>query len=194
MKLKALIWLVGIVFFASCTQSTLETGPANRTPVDFVNPYMGNISHLLVPTFPTVHLPNSLLRVYPERRDYTEIELNGLPLIVTGHRRSSAFNLSPFQGEESELKPVIRFRYDQEELTPYSYSVYLDEQNIQVDFGLSHQSAAYEIQFENNAPAYLILNSRNGGMNWDGKAISGYQIIGFRRPFTHERYSINAFL
>ena len=24
-------------------------------PVDYVNPYMGNISHLLVPTYPTVH-------------------------------------------------------------------------------------------------------------------------------------------
>jgi len=33
--------------------------------VDYVNPYMGNISHLLVPTYPTVHLPNSMLRVYP---------------------------------------------------------------------------------------------------------------------------------
>ena len=40
-------------------------------PVDYVNPYMGNISHLLVPTFPTVHLPNSMLRVYPERADFT---------------------------------------------------------------------------------------------------------------------------
>ena len=38
------------------------------TPVDYVNPYMGNISHLLVPTYPTVHLPNSMLRIYPERR------------------------------------------------------------------------------------------------------------------------------
>lgn len=57
-----------------------------RAPVDYVNPYMGNISHLLVPTFPTIHLPNSMLRVYPERADYTTDQLNGLPLIVTSHR------------------------------------------------------------------------------------------------------------
>ena len=43
----------------------------NRSPVDYVNPYIGNISHLLVPTFPTIQLPNSMLRVYPERADYT---------------------------------------------------------------------------------------------------------------------------
>lgn len=34
-----------------------------KTPVDYVNPYIDNISHLLVPTFPTIHLPNSMLRV-----------------------------------------------------------------------------------------------------------------------------------
>jgi hypothetical protein len=36
--------------------------------VYYVNPYMGNISHLLVPTYPTVHLPNSMLRFYPTGR------------------------------------------------------------------------------------------------------------------------------
>lgn len=32
-------------------------GPGRKDPVDYVNPYAGNISHLLVPTFPTVQLP-----------------------------------------------------------------------------------------------------------------------------------------
>lgn len=53
----------------------------NRDPVDYVNPYIGNISHLLVPTFPTIQLPNSMLRVYPERADYTTELLNGLLLL-----------------------------------------------------------------------------------------------------------------
>ena len=171
-----LIGLIGLIF-VGCSVPPENRSDGAMQPVDFVNPYMGNISHLLVPTFPTIHLPNSLLRVYPERRDYTEIRIKGLPLVVTGHRRNSAFNLSPFQGEESGLKPVHEFSYDQEKLTPYSYSVYLDDQQIQVDFGLSHQSAAYELQFEKDVPAYLILNSRRGGMNWDGEAISGYQLI-----------------
>ena len=74
-----------------------------KEPVEYVNPYMGNISHLLVPTYPTVHLPNSMLRVYPERGDFTGDRLGGLPLIVTSHRGSSAFNLSPYQGDEAGL-------------------------------------------------------------------------------------------
>lgn len=148
---------------------------AQKQPVDYVNPYMGNISHLLVPTFPTIHLPNSMLRVYPERSDFTGELLHGLPLEITSHRGSSAFNLSPFQGDEKDLKPVISFSYDQEKLTPYSYSVFLDEQLTNVEFAPSHQSAIYEIAFGQDSPGYLILNSRNGSMKWDGQAASGSQ-------------------
>ena len=150
---------------------------AQKQVVDYVNPYMGNISHLLVPTFPTIHLPNSLLRVYPERDDFTGDLLNGLPLVVTSHRGSSAFNLSPFQGDEKDIQPVVSYSYDQEKITPYSYSVYLDEQQTDVQFALSHQAAMYEINFTQDRPVNLILNSRNGGMKWDGEAVSGFQSI-----------------
>jgi len=64
-----------------------------------------------------------MLRVYPERADYTTDQLNGLPLIVTSHRGSSAFNLSPYQGEN--LRPVVAYSYDDEKLKPYYYEVIL---------------------------------------------------------------------
>jgi len=178
MKNNILLGFLGLIglFYVACSPQVNENSDTKQ-PVDYVNPYMGNISHLLVPTFPTIHLPNSMLRVYPERRDYTEVKINGLPLVVTGHRRSSAFNLSPFQGDVSDLKPVIEYSYDQEKLTPYSYSVFLDEQHVEVDFGISHQSAVYELFFEKEAPVSLVLNSKRGGMSWDGKAIKGFQLI-----------------
>lgn len=147
-------------------------------PVDLVNPYMGNISHLLVPTYPTVHLPHSLLRVYPHRRDYTDITLQGLPIVITSHRGSPAFRLSPFTGNAEDLQAVISYSYDGEKLTPYSYSVYLDEEGIEVDFGLSHQSAAYDLRFEQEGPVWLVLYARNGELSWDGTAVSGLEEIG----------------
>ncbi len=167
-----------VAFFFSCTpHPETKNQEAEQQWVDYVNPYMGNISHLLVPTYPTIHLPNSMLRVYPERGDYTGVVLEGLPLIVTSHRGRSAFRLSPFQGSEDQLKPVIDYSYDQEKLTPYSYQVYLDEPQIQVDYGLSHQAAAYEFSFEKDAPPYLILSTENGRLSWDGKAVRGYQFL-----------------
>ncbi len=145
-----------------------------RPPVDYVNPYMGNISHLLVPTFPTIHLPNSMLRVYPERADYTADLLNGLPLIVTSHRGSSAFNLSPSQSEE-QLRPVLQYSYDDEHLTPYYYEVILDEQEIAVKYAPSHQSALYRIDYSRpDKPAYMMLNSRNGAIRIGDGFVSGH--------------------
>ena len=146
-----------------------------REPVDWVNPYMGNISHLLVPTYPTIHLPNSLLRVYPRRDDYTGRLLWGLPVVLTGHRGSFAFNLSPFRGEPERIKPVLSYSYDLEKITPYSYSVFLDEQQIGVRFVPSHKSALYEMTFVPGKPFWLAINSGNGEMRWDGASVTGYQ-------------------
>lgn len=167
--------ILTILMLAWTGSSAQQEG--TRQPVDYVNPYMGNISHLLVPTYPTVHLPNSMLRVVPERSDYTGALLRGLPLEITSHRGSSAFNLSPWQGEEMALKPVISYSYDLEKLTPYSYFVYLDEQQTQVNFGLSHQAAVYELDFARDLPVNLVLNSRNGEMKWDGEALAGFQLL-----------------
>lgn len=143
--------------------------------VDYVNPYIGNISHLLVPTFPTVQLPNSILRVYPERADYTTERVNGLPIVVTNHRERSAFNLTPCQGDT--LRPVIAYNYDNEHITPYYFEMELDDNRMKAEFSPSHQSAVYCITFEQYKPVYIIVNTRNGGINVDKNSISGYQIL-----------------
>lgn len=164
--------LMAIVLFA-CGPTEQEM---SKTCVDYVNPYIGNISHLLVPTYPTVHLPNSMLRFYPERGDFTSDQVNGLPIAVTSHRGSSAFNLSPVQGAVN--KAVVPYSYDLEKITPYSYSVYLDDANIQVDYAPSHQAGIYSICFgadgEDNA---LVINTANGRLQADKGSVSGYQVI-----------------
>ena len=175
--LSGLAILIALLCLA-CESSQLADNSTKKQPVDLVNPYMGNISHLLVPTFPTIHLPNSMLRVTPKRSDYTSVELQGLPLILTSHRGTSAFSLNPVRGAGEELGPEMDLSYDQELITPYSYSVYLDEQQVEVDFGLSHQAASYKLNFEGTAPAYLIISTKEGALNWDGEALSGYQELG----------------
>lgn len=150
---------------------------AKKDPVDYVNPYIGNISHLLVPTYPTIHLPNAMLRVYPERGDFTSDLIRGLPIVVTSHRGSSAFNLSPTQKKNEELSRVISYSYDNEKITPYDYSVYLDEEHIDVQYALSTHSGVYNFQFENNGESKLVINTNNGILENSGKTISGYQTI-----------------
>ena len=142
--------------------------------VDYVNPYIGNISHLLVPTFPTIQLPNSLMRIYPTRGDYTSERLEGLPVVVTNHRERSAFRISVTQG--TELKPIISTSWDQERVTPYSYYVQIADNTIDVSLAVSHQSAIYDFEFSTpDQPATVILCSDNGKMNAQGSHAEGYQ-------------------
>lgn len=142
--------------------------------VDYVNPYIGNISHLLVPTFPTIQLPNSLMRIYPTRGDYTSERLEGLPVVVTNHRERSAFRISVTQG--TEFKPIISTSWDQERVTPYSYYVQIADNTIDVSLAVSHQSAIYDFEFSNpDQPATVILCSDNGKMNAQGSHAEGYQ-------------------
>lgn len=180
MRINAFFGLItGCLFLSSATsQGFIHAGNPHKEskfPVDYVNPYMGNISHLLVPTFPTVHLPNSLLRVYSQRSDFTSEYLHGLPLILTSHRGSFCFNLSPMQGLETDLQNVLTYRYDNEHIKPYYYRVDLEDQLIKAEFAPSNQSAIYRIRYTQDKPAYLILNSGNGDMEFSENTIQGYQ-------------------
>lgn len=157
--------LAAALVFASCT--------AGKQPVDYVNPYIGNVSHLLVPTFPTVQLPNSMLRVYPERADYTSEYLNGLPVIVTNHREKSAFRISV--SCEGQVGGSSLLSYDNEHLTPYSFDVTLADGKIDASFAVSHQSAMYELV--SKTPLSIALSSDNGHVGYDGDGFWGEQTV-----------------
>lgn len=171
MKVRNLILISSSCFLSVFSSMSAQT----KASVEYVNPYMGNISHLLVPTFPTIHLPNSMLRVYPERGDFTGDLLHGLPIIVTSHRGSSAFKLSPFQGKIADITPVNAMSYDNEVIKPYYYKVRLDEMQTDIQFAPSHQSAMYQIDFDKPDSAFLVLSTSNGQLSCDKNTISGYQ-------------------
>ena len=116
-------------------------------PVDYVNPYIGNISHLLVPTYPTVHLPNSMLRFYPDRDNYTTNKMPGFPLNVVSHRSGMIFNIIPFSGTSDDAQASVPFTYDNETITPYRYSVTLDERDIDVMFSPAGKAGFFNIRF-----------------------------------------------
>ena len=169
--------LLAVSAFHACVNASASEV---KEPVDFVNPYIGNISHLLVPTFPTVQLPNSMLRVYPERADYTAQLLNGLPVIVTNHRERSAFKINP--GHDGAMSAIKQYTYDNECLTPYDFSVDIatPEGNdpMHVHYAVSNQSAIYDIDFDSSEPgkpAYIAVSTGNGKINVDGNRISGWQ-------------------
>ncbi|MDR1525996.1 MAG: GH92 family glycosyl hydrolase, partial [Tannerella sp.] len=180
MKTKRILFALTVVsmfLMMSCSQENATV----REPVDYVNPYIGNISHMLVPAYPAVYLPNSMMRVFPVRSDFTGNRLNGLPLIVTNHRSASTLNFMPcfYSGNAPFALPAMSLSYDREKVTPYRYSVYFDELDVDADYAPSHQSAVYGLTFPSSeGTPCLIFGSRHGELKADGHVISGFQPVG----------------
>ena len=84
MKKMFLFSLMMAMVLAGCQQTI--TKKQNKEPVDYVNNRIGNISILLVPTFPVTHLPNSMLRMIPAHTEFVTDRMQGFPLNVPSHR------------------------------------------------------------------------------------------------------------
>ena len=147
-----------------------------RDPVDWVNPDVGGMSQLLVPTYPTTSRPNGMLRVYPQRESFASPYLSGLPLAVTGHRGGADLRISPFAG--SDPKPVGRYAYDLEKTTPYRYDVRLEDDAIGVAFAPTQRAAVYRFDFEKAGPRRLVVNVPGLELRGEGTAASGSKELG----------------
>ena len=169
--MKRIVSLAAAVLLLLCGPSAQQ-----KEPVDYVNPYVGNISHLLVPTFATIQLPNSLMRIYPARNDYTTELVNGLPVVVTNHRERSAFSFSPTQ--DPNLKAVMPANWDNEVITPYSMDIEMADNTMRAQLAVSHLSAIYDITFyEPDRAPYIVITSGKGELKVENGVVTGYQDI-----------------
>lgn len=164
-----------VLFLLVCYLSSSLSASVKK-PVDYVNNRIGNISILLMPTYPTTHLPNSMLRMIPSHDDFLSDRMRGFPLNIPMYRQGDVLRLMPFCCEEQYLNPEFQYRYDQEKSTPYNYSVRLDDYDITVKFAPAEKSAIYSFTFENNAPRYLLLRTVDRGeLQITNNNISGYE-------------------
>src|SRR5438309_10208505 len=103
MKRSFLPFVVAAVFLFSVSV---------RAQVEYVDPAMGGQGFMLEPTRPTVSLPNSMVRVYPVRKDQLDDQIRSFPLTIISHRLGELFWLMPGDGSAD---PWSRAQtYDQE--------------------------------------------------------------------------------
>ena len=158
---------------------SLRLPGSDRQPVDYVNPYMGNTSHMLQPTFPVVHLPNGMLKVRPERAEYVSDRIDGLGMAMPSYISSSFYRLSPWKESAGPItEDVISYMWDNEHVTPYSYRVSLVEPDIDVRFAPSYQAGIYEIDYNASEGNILAVDASGGTFTISGNAIMGKTDIG----------------
>jgi len=113
-------------FFAQATDDNTK----------YIDPTIGNVSRFLVPTYPTIHLPNQMLRMFPVKKDYISDMVQGFPLQVTAHRRPGILQMKVASGKVKPnlWKKGMPIDHDLERVHPWLYSTYLIEDDIKVSF------------------------------------------------------------
>ncbi len=138
--------------------------------VEYVDPSMGGQGFLLEPTRPTVSLPNSMVRVYPVRKDQLDDQIRSFPLTIISHRLGELFSLMP-----GTASPAA---YDQEQETPYYYSARFDGSLIQTEFSPTARCGYFRFTFPSGHPVVMLGNRRGGNLASDKEnSISGVENI-----------------
>ena len=137
-----------------------KTAPAGQDFTGFVDPRIGNVAPLLVPTFPTFSLPNQMLRMVPAKADYLEDQVSGFPLQVFAHRTPGILpmrvSLGPITPEAWTRKMTID--HDLEVMRPWHYSTYLIDDGIRVSFSPARKAAIYKIDFPRGDAGNLLFS------------------------------------
>lgn len=149
-------------------------------PVDLVNPDIGGISQLLETTVPLVDLPNGMMRVHRLPGNYQSEKIKGFPFIICGHRNGTAGLLMPSSGKASADQNDWQSYYDHdyEVCTPYYYSVWLKDPDIDLEFTVAEKSAFYRISWNKNQQKNLMVSLTTGGeINViDKNTVEGYEL------------------
>lgn len=138
--------------------------------VEYVDPNIGGVGHLLQPTVPIVNLPNSMIRLAPLRTPgvldkYLAPKIYEFPLSITSHRIAEAFALMPLSGKMTVNKEAIasEFDHNQETSTPYYYSVLLENYDIQAEHTVTEHAGYFRFQFTRPEESHIILRSHKKG-------------------------------
>ena len=133
--------------------------------LDYIDPTIGNAPQLLVPTRPTTHLPNEIIRMYPMRKDFFDDEISSFPLTIVSHRLGEAFSIKPVNGSLSAESWNQRMPWDHNlEITrPWYYSTYLIRDGITVEFTPGKKTGYYRFTFPEGKDKSLLFNTYNDG-------------------------------
>jgi len=151
---------------------TLQSIQAQQTasPVDWVNPRIGGISQVLMPTFPTVHRPFGMVRFFPETSpgisdSYLGGRIVGFPLNRPEHRGGSAITVMAVSGYDALKNPDLSsaIDHDFETVTPYKYSVLLEDADITVDYSPTEKCGFYQFTAESGKDIVLVFQATKQG-------------------------------
>ena len=161
-------YLIVLLSVLSFTNSSAQKTDDNTK---YIDPTIGNVSRFLVPTYPTIHLPNQMLRMFPVKKDYISDMVQGFPLQVTAHRRPGILQMKVASGKVKPnlWKKGMPIDHDLERVHPWLYSTYLIEDEIKVSFTPSKKSAIYKVDFPDGKQKNFLIKGTKDMQFSEGK-------------------------
>jgi len=137
-----------------------------RTPAEYVNPYIGTVGHLLTATRPVTALPHSPVQIFPEvtpgMQDYFFAErIVSFPLCTLSVMFAD-------EGAKEMKDAVSHFDMSAVKSHPYSYSVYLEDSDIDVSGSTTMHGCVYRVS---NAKKMFIRTAGAVCTMADGKLL-----------------------
>jgi predicted alpha-1,2-mannosidase len=164
--------VIVLVFFSS---NSAYSQAENIDNLKYVDPQIGGVATFLEPTKTRMHLPNSMVRMYPDRKDYKDDQIKSFPMTTRKHRSDPLFCLLPVSGNVSEnLVPISAWDQELEIAHPYYYSTWLEDYNITLEFSPGEKTGFYRFNYGNKEIRKLFLKKLNGGdwqLNEDGSLV-----------------------
>jgi len=172
-----------------CSISTF----GQKTNLEYVDPYIGGMGHLLHPTRPNVQLPNQMIRMHPLRADYLDDQISFFPLTMASHRNGELFGILPGTGNPENATWSERQTYDHdlEIVKPFYYFTYLIDEEINLEFVPGNKVGYFRFKFPAGSDKRLKLNLINSGKWTDlsGIAVSGTEEFEGMKAYVYGEFS-----
>lgn len=141
----------------------IATASGQEDFTKYVDPTIGNVSQLLVPTFPTFSLPNQMIRMFPIKPDYIADQITAWPFQVETHRTAGILKMKVTLGEitPESWKRKMTIDHDLEVVHPWLYSTYLVDDNITVSFAPAKKCGIYKIDFPASGKKNILVEGTN---------------------------------
>src|ERR1035437_5388668 len=195
MKLSRFVYLLsGVLMLFSC--AALKAG--EKTPVDYVNPNIGGIGHLLVATDPIVQVPEGLVKLssnpWPEIYDRylaDKVFCFSLRDVVKYGTKTIPSWIMATTGniEVTAAKMASHYDHDFETVTPYYSALLLEDYDINVEYTATEQAAYYRFTFPNATNANILLGSNAKYSILNANTIEGQEALGNRTFYFYAQFS-----
>ena len=194
MKFKTLYLLIaGVLLVTGATAQTKK-----KSPLEYVNPHIGGIGHLLVATDPVVQLPQGLIRVcsnpWPEIYDrYLADKVFSFSLrdVVRYGRKTIPSWVMATTGniEVAPEKIASNYDHDFETVTPYYSALLLEDYDINAEYTVTDKASYFRFTFPENSDSHILLGSNSKFSILSENTICGQETFGNRIFYFYAKFN-----